>query len=405
MLAVPQQTASALGLSDLAFFGGSSSRGAGGGGCGYVLLASGMGGQVFLWDARARSQPSATLHAAQCGAIYSLQLEASGQVVLGGTQSGEVKAWDLRGGSSSTMRFGGTVHHHPLLASVNLRHALTAVPGLARQTAIPSSAVQSMQLDPCDPRRLAFHLACGWSGVLCMEGGGGSTVTHLHAPAHTYPESQAPTVASTAPAEGGAVALPAPSAVQMLLLASTAAPGAAVSLPVWGMCLRRLRSQLLARCRASCWAESSRAQRGFLLPLLCQQWNNLCVCSASSFFLPLHSPLHAGLRRRACWTADGRRFCVPSRRDDSLLLLDFAACPEAGCYALQNDDDDSHLIGSSSSNNTSSASGTDSKRAWEVPPAARVPLSQAAVCVAAHPSRDVLVAGSMNSCLAVAGLV
>ncbi len=51
-----------------------------------------------------------------------------------------------RGGRSSTMRFGGTVHHHPLLASFNIRFALTGVPGLASQTAIPASAVHSMQV-------------------------------------------------------------------------------------------------------------------------------------------------------------------------------------------------------------------------------------------------------------------
>ena len=38
------------------------------------------------------------------------------------------------------------MHHHPLLASVNLRYALTAVPGLASQTAIPARAVHSMQV-------------------------------------------------------------------------------------------------------------------------------------------------------------------------------------------------------------------------------------------------------------------
>ena len=44
------------------------------------------------------------------------------------------------------MRFGGAVHHHPLLASFNMRFALTGVPGLASQTTIPASAVHSMQV-------------------------------------------------------------------------------------------------------------------------------------------------------------------------------------------------------------------------------------------------------------------
>lgn len=40
------------------------------------------------------------------------------------------------------------MHHHPLLASFNLRYALTAVPGLASQTSIPASGVHSMQVRP-----------------------------------------------------------------------------------------------------------------------------------------------------------------------------------------------------------------------------------------------------------------
>ena len=94
VLAVPQQAASAVGLTDLAFFGGGG--GSSGGGGGYVVLASGMGGQVFLWDTRAKAAPSATLQAAQCGAMYAVQLVPDQQVVLAGTQSGEVKLWDLR---------------------------------------------------------------------------------------------------------------------------------------------------------------------------------------------------------------------------------------------------------------------------------------------------------------------
>jgi hypothetical protein len=65
-----------------------------------------------------------------------------------------------RGGSCSTLRFGGSVHHHPLLASVNLRYALTAVPGLARQTAIPASAVHSMQV--CGGPRLWEACLAWW---------------------------------------------------------------------------------------------------------------------------------------------------------------------------------------------------------------------------------------------------
>jgi WD40 repeat protein len=108
VLTIPQQSASAglsgstaVGLTDLAFFGSSSGSGGGssGSGGGYVVLASGMGGQVFLWDCRAKSAPSATLSAATGqgqGAAYAVQLSPDQQVVMAGMQSGEVKLWDLR---------------------------------------------------------------------------------------------------------------------------------------------------------------------------------------------------------------------------------------------------------------------------------------------------------------------
>ena len=112
VLTIPQQSASAglsgstaVGLTDLAFFGGGAGSGGGGGGSsgsggGYVVLASGMGGQVFLWDCRAKAAPSATLSAAAGGqgqgAAYAVQLSPDQQVVMAGMQSGEVKLWDLR---------------------------------------------------------------------------------------------------------------------------------------------------------------------------------------------------------------------------------------------------------------------------------------------------------------------
>ncbi|KAL4426389.1 hypothetical protein ABPG77_004683 [Micractinium sp. CCAP 211/92] len=341
-LVTPQQSASsglagstAVGLTDLAFFNGGAAA-AGGGGGGYAVLASGNGGQVFLWDTRVRSAPSATLAAQQgSGALHAVQLAPCGQVVLAGSQSGEVKLWDLRGGSTSTLRFGGTVHHHPLLASVNLRYALTAVPGLASQTPIPASGVHSMQLDPSNPCRLAFHLGCGWSGVLHLHSG---AVTHLHAPSHALFAEEAPGGLGD---EGAATA----SVAQMLLWASTAAPA---------------------------------------------------------------------LHRQAAWTPDGRRYCVPSRRDDTLLLLDFADSPEAGCYALQDEAEHEQKWparpagrGASQDELSGGALGRrgSGQEGWQAaPPAVSVQLSQAAVCCAAHPGGDLLVAGSMNSCLSVVGL-
>ena len=111
VLAVPPQSAAAVGLTDLAFFGGSATAG-GATASSYVVLASGSGGQVFLWEARARAAPAATLAAAQgSGALYAVQLAPDGLVVAAGSQSGEVKLWDLRYVATVQWRqYSGGVH-------------------------------------------------------------------------------------------------------------------------------------------------------------------------------------------------------------------------------------------------------------------------------------------------------
>lgn len=56
------------------------------------------------------------------------------------------------------------MHHHPPLAAVNLRYALTGVPGLASQTAIPASAVHSMQVRTARAGLRVAPRLHGWSG-------------------------------------------------------------------------------------------------------------------------------------------------------------------------------------------------------------------------------------------------
>lgn len=133
------------------------------------------------------------------------------------------------------------------------------------------------------------------------------------------------------------------------------------------------------------------------------------------FCLPQHihsTPLHAGLHRRACWARDGR-FCVPSRRDDSLLLLDFCASEAAGCYALREDAAEPGFPSGSLGGSSSLAGGSGFTRASArhsqseaaaVPSGAQVQLSQAAICAAAHPALDLVIAGSLASCMSVVGL-
>ncbi len=71
--------------------------------------------------------------------------------------------YDLRGGTTAA-RALGSQGQHPAVVEVVVRQALMQVPELEQQTSIVRSAVQSLNLDPVDPNRLAFHLQSGWSG-------------------------------------------------------------------------------------------------------------------------------------------------------------------------------------------------------------------------------------------------
>jgi hypothetical protein len=96
-------------------------------------------------------------------------------------------------------------------------------------------------------------------------------------------------------------------------------------------------------------------------------------------------PAVPGLRRRACWSPDGARFAVPSRCGEALALLDFADCRHAGCYALGAEEGDEE----------------EEEAAARVPPAVSVPLRRAAVCAAAMPGTELLVAGSADHCFSL----
>lgn len=258
------------GAGDIAFFGGSSSSSSCNGdrnnignkgnlpGGGYTLLIGGPTGQAYIWDVRMAGPPAVSLHSTRGGAVTSVALIENDHAVVAATQGGDIKAWDLRGGSGGALRFGGIIHHHPILTTVDLRLALLEVPNLAEQAgSVPSCTVHAMVLNPHAPHRAGFHLGCGWSGVLDLHS---KRVTHLHAPPQPLVDEQ-PTATDGARA--------------MVLWAQMAAPH---------------------------------------------------------------------LRRRACWTADGRRFAVPSRQKDALLLLDFEETKYAGCYALPDAEENGNEI-------------------------------------------------------------
>ncbi|KAK9814560.1 hypothetical protein WJX72_007852 [[Myrmecia] bisecta] len=167
----PRFEPSGAGCMDLAFFHGGQ----------YNMLAAGSAAAVFLWDRRTSSAPRAVLRdgGSSCG-LTCVQLSADDTILHVGTQSGKVLTWDMRGGTTSEVMFGGSgFYRHPLLQSTDLHSALLGVPGLAQQTKVPVSSVHALAGDPLDGRRLAFHLACGWSGVLDLTT---QRITHVHCP-------------------------------------------------------------------------------------------------------------------------------------------------------------------------------------------------------------------------------
>lgn len=75
----------------------------------------------------------------------------------------QILAYDLRGGTGTVMSFGNQ-NRHPVVLEVGIRQALLQLPELSQQTSIGRCNVQSINIDPRDSNRLAFHLASGWSG-------------------------------------------------------------------------------------------------------------------------------------------------------------------------------------------------------------------------------------------------
>ena len=71
--------------------------------------------------------------------------------------------YDLRGGTGGAHVLGSQ-GHHPAVLDIGIRQALLELPELEQQTSIARSPVHALNTDPVDPNRLAFSLACGWSG-------------------------------------------------------------------------------------------------------------------------------------------------------------------------------------------------------------------------------------------------
>jgi hypothetical protein len=78
----------------------------------------------------------------------------------------QVVVWDIRVRRCAARQLGAYgPAKHPVLATFRLHDALADVPGLAQQTIIPWRTAVTLTSDPCDPRRVAFSLGCGWHGT------------------------------------------------------------------------------------------------------------------------------------------------------------------------------------------------------------------------------------------------
>ncbi|PRQ35200.1 putative transcription factor WD40-like family [Rosa chinensis] len=157
------------GLSDIAFTSCEDSR----------VLASDTDGVIHIWDRRTSTFPCLELTANPHGSLNSIQLNVENQIIFGAGKHGVIHAWDLRGGRTSSFFKGSKEVSRPPLTSLKLSSTLEKIGPLKEQSAIVSKEIHSINLDPCCPHQLAFHLDDGWSGVLDIHN---LEVTHIHCP-------------------------------------------------------------------------------------------------------------------------------------------------------------------------------------------------------------------------------
>lgn len=72
--------------------------------------------------------------------------------------------WDMRGGYGAPSLGAQGLQYFGILQQLNIERALAALPELTDETHVPINAIDEMLLDPDDPRIVAFHMTCGWTG-------------------------------------------------------------------------------------------------------------------------------------------------------------------------------------------------------------------------------------------------
>ncbi|XP_042410743.1 uncharacterized protein LOC122000397 [Zingiber officinale] len=158
----------ANGLSEVLFASDDKSR----------LFASGLDGNVYVWDTRLSNHPCLTLTTNSRRELNSIALYQD-QVVLGADKCGFIHSWDIRGGQSShAFQSHNQRSLYPSI-SIKLSAELEKISSLKAQTDILPKEIHSISINPSCSRQLAFHLVDGWSGVLDLSD---LVVTHVHCP-------------------------------------------------------------------------------------------------------------------------------------------------------------------------------------------------------------------------------
>ncbi|XP_074586091.1 uncharacterized protein LOC141841799 [Curcuma longa] len=156
------------GLSDVLFASDNKSR----------LFASGLDGNIYVWDTRLSISPCLTLTTNSRRELNSIALYQD-QVVFGADKCGFIHSWDIRGGQSShAFQSRNQRSHYPSI-SIKLSAELEKIPSLKAQTDIVPKEIHSISINPSCSSQLAFHLVDGWSGVLDLRD---LVVTHVHCP-------------------------------------------------------------------------------------------------------------------------------------------------------------------------------------------------------------------------------
>ena len=149
----------------------------------HTIVACSSHGQAFIWDTRiAGDKHRGELSSHLKSPLQSLVMSDDGHTIIAGAgDRSELLIWDMRkqsakSGSSFGM-LGVKTERYDLIAHLSLSKLLqkTALGGMM----IPKTGVHWIGNDPADCRRLGFHLANGWSGVVDLLK---PCVTHAHCP-------------------------------------------------------------------------------------------------------------------------------------------------------------------------------------------------------------------------------